>query len=110
VDRSLAIDGKSDEFSIMQRSLFYIAESGVCSRVSPGYMRPADSKMLEYVEAVQRALLQPGGILDIDLSPGQMWVVNNAFVLHGRRAIDPHPELARVIQRVKGFFRPTPTS
>lgn len=90
---------------IIERSLFYRSSNGYCSRVSPGYMHPVDVKQGQYIEEVQRALAETRDCIELQLEPGQLYVVNNTFVLHGRRSIEPHAELYRVVNRVRGFFK-----
>ncbi len=106
LSRTEALNPASKEMiSIMERSLFYKSANGFCSRISPGYMHPADPSMWEYIQKVQTALAETHNCIDISLEVGQFWIVNNNFVLHGRRKILPNKDLYRVVHRVKGFFK-----
>ena len=80
-------------------------------RILKGYEAeglPIDSSVTESIEMLESVIQQNHLIMNLQLNRGEMLLVNNHFVLHGRTAFedDLHPEKKRHLMRIWLSFNP----
>lgn len=74
-------------------------------RIFKGYEArnlPIDSSVIESIEMLESVIIQDQLTINLQLNRGDMLLVNNHFVLHGRTAFedDSHPENRRCLMRI----------
>lgn len=91
--------------SFYQQPVYAIGVDGrLSTRYGPDYMRsaqrgahvpPLDTERVEAMEMLDRLNHDPGFLLTMELRPGDLQLLNNHVILHGRTAYEDHPEPER---------------